>query len=1137
MADIRGEKVTFTRRDIVPLHVLPSAQAEDPLIVDCPPPRRGIGRALGGSLAAALTLVLIAVIAVGGTFVAIEQGAFDRALSDKAETYLAAALGPAYRADVGQARIRFNDRFQLAIEAQDVAMTDARSGRRITKTDRVQLALDPLALLGGQVAVADVEAAGISLDTALVSTGEPLDLGKLRVEAIPAFLESAFSGLDLLAGFVERSKTGAIALSDVEIRVTGGKARALPVLVDRLVLSKQEGGALSLEGDVTVDGAPAAIAVSATREGGRSTALTAALVGANMEPFLLGREGRMKIGIAARADFSFEARRAGEGVPPALDLLIRSTGGDFFAEGIAQEITSAEIRAAYAPERRTLDIHSSALVFGDTRLPFSGTVIDLDRVEPQAGASGFGLDLVVNDASAAPQGSGEHPIPFAAKATGRYLPGTKRLEFDNMMVSTPAGSMIASLGVSFSDLAPEVSFAAQATNLQTAAIKQLWPYWMAPKARKWVFENLFGGTVSNGVIEVFMPRDRPPPGTFRMNADQLKISFDIANARMNIAGDIPPIRDTKAHFDLRGPEVTVDIESGASYFASGQSVSLGGGRFHIPDTHAIPLMADMDLAVSGEARAVAELVTYRPIRVLAKAGFAPEDFTGKVKAEVKATFGIVQKHNPPPPDWQVAMQLDKVGLDKEFAGRHVDQLDGTLEIDPDKAVLEASGRIDEVPMDLRLVQPVEPGKGVKPERVIRATLSAKDRKRLLPGLDTIMDGPVAVELTRLDERRQAVSADLGRTTLSIPWIGWTKGAGIGARAEFELAVNEDGTATIDDFALTGEGFGARGGMTFARDRLTKADFSRVRLAPGDDYGLTIRRNGEAFAISASGKSADIRPVIARMRKGAMASGGGGEGGASPGASVKADFDTVIGFSDEQIRNMKLDVTVRKGGVDRFQLSGLTAKGQPVVGQLAGGEGDTYLQVTSGDAGVVARFAGIYDRMTGGLLNLRLRPGAGNAWNGNIDLRGFRLANEEGLQAMVSTPADPTGRSLNKAVKRDIDVRSERFQRAFARIAYRDGVLALENGILRGEQVGATFQGVVRDAQGNINMTGTFMPAYGLNRLFAELPVIGVLLGNGSDRGLLGITFKLTGAFAKPKLTVNPLSLIAPGVFRQIFEFE
>jgi hypothetical protein len=184
-----------------------------------------------------------------------------------------------------------------------------------------------------------------------------------------------------------------------------------------------------------------------------------------------------------------------------------------------------------------------------------------------------------------------------------------------------------------------------------------------------------------------------------------------------------------------------------------------------------------------------------------------------------------------------------------------------------------------------------------------------------------------------------------------------------------------------------------------------------------------------------------------------------------------------------------------------------------------------------------RFLDVYNRLSGGLANLRLTEIRAGSWSGNLDVRNVQVNNEERLQSIVSTPADAEGRSLNSAVRRDIDVSSARFQRAFARLSLVDGALSVENGIVRGEQIGATFQGVVRDRSGRIDLTGTFMPAYGLNRLFGELPVIGAILGNGRDRGLLGITFKLTGPSAKPNLVINPLSIIAPGVFRQIFEFR
>ena len=49
--------------------------------------------------------------------------------------------------------------------------------------------------------------------------------------------------------------------------------------------------------------------------------------------------------------------------------------------------------------------------------------------------------------------------------------------------------------------------------------------------------------------------------------------------------------------------------------------------------------------------------------------------------------------------------------------------------------------------------------------------------------------------------------------------------------------------------------------------------------------------------------------------------------------------------------------------------------------------------------------------------------------------------------------------------------------------------------------------------------------------------IGLLLGNGRDRGLLGVTFKLEGDADSPDVSINPLSIVAPGIFRSIFEFR
>ena len=52
-----------------------------------------------------------------------------------------------------------------------------------------------------------------------------------------------------------------------------------------------------------------------------------------------------------------------------------------------------------------------------------------------------------------------------------------------------------------------------------------------------------------------------------------------------------------------------------------------------------------------------------------------------------------------------------------------------------------------------------------------------------------------------------------------------------------------------------------------------------------------------------------------------------------------------------------------------------------------------------------------------------------------------------------------------------------------------------------------------------------------------LPLVGAILGNGRDRGLIGVTYRLRGNVKKPELEINPLSVIAPGIFRSIFEYR
>ncbi|WP_434713234.1 DUF3971 domain-containing protein [Rhizobium sp. YTUHZ045] len=1132
MSAIRGEKVTFRKKDIVALDRLPSAQAEDPIIVHCPPPRSPMRRT-AKLTSVFLGLILIILAAIVFT---IEGGMFDKPLSQQAQAALDGVAGPRYRAEVGSTVIRFTSDFRLALEARNVNMIDQKSGQHLSTTGSVRLGLDPLQLFRGRIAVADIEAEDIALDTALLPSGNPVKLDDLRLDAMPAAMETIFAQLDVFDSIVTRGSTNSVRISGIDIKLADTANGPLSLVVDNLVFALGGPSSLQLRGEVALNGEVAELDVLAEKEDGQVSKVTATLKHANLTPFTLKRndQGVIRQGLNTFADLTVSATRARDGVEPALGATIDVDPGLIYADGDPQELSGGQINLAYDFVKQTVEIAKSNLRFGATTLPLNGALIDLDKLDPKAG-KGFGIDLLVSGGTAAPSGSGEEPVAFDVQATGRYMVAGREFLFPNMTVSSPLGALYGALHIRLGDKSPEISFAGQSRELQTTAIKQLWPFWMAPKVRTWVHGNLFGGTVTDASISVFIPFGRLDEAAggkgLKLDTNQIRIGFDIAGARMNVAGDIPPVRDTAAHFDLTGPVATISIKSGMSYFPSGRSVGLGQGTFVIPSAYDKPLMADIDLAVSGAADAIGELLTYKPIRVLQRAGFTPDDFKGHIDANVKAHFGLLSSQNPPPAEWKAAMKLADVDLAKPFSGRTISNVSGMLNGDPKQITLDAKGEIDGIPADIDLTEPVEASSGVQRQRVITATLSDEQRSKVMPGLSDIVRGNLKMVLTRIDDDRQDVQLDLTKSMLDLPWIGWSKGSGIAASAEFEMSGPPENTE-IKSFRLKGDGFGASGSLVVGKTGLISADFDSVRLSSLDDFALSVKRSKGNFDVSVSGDSADARPIIARLKSGSE---GGEDGdGGNTGVSVRAKLKNVVGFNDEKVGNFQAQVSLRGDRLQTLNFSGITDSGEAVVSQMKDGG---VINITSGDAGAVSRFADLYQHIQGGLLNLAIRLSPQGGWDGSLDVRRFSIVNEQRLHSIVSTPVGNEQRSLNEAVKRDIDTSSQRFQRGFARVISRNGMVGIENGVLRGDQIGATFQGVVRDRKGNMDMTGTFMPAYGLNRLFAELPLIGVILGNGSDRGLIGITFKLTGKFDQPNLQINPLSIIAPGVFRQIFEFQ
>jgi hypothetical protein len=102
-------------------------------------------------------------------------------------------------------------------------------------------------------------------------------------------------------------------------------------------------------------------------------------------------------------------------------------------------------------------------------------------------------------------------------------------------------------------------------------------------------------------------------------------------------------------------------------------------------------------------------------------------------------------------------------------------------------------------------------------------------------------------------------------------------------------------------------------------------------------------------------------------------------------------------------------------------------------------------------------------------------------------------------------------------------------------AYSDDHLAVENLLAYGGAIGVTSNGAVDLSRDQLDLQGTIVPAYALNSVIGNIPVIGSLLLGGEGQGLFAANYRVTGSGSDPQVSVNPLSALAPGFLRRLFQ--
>jgi hypothetical protein len=508
---------------------------------------------------------------------------------------------------------------------------------------------------------------------------------------------------------------------------------------------------------------------------------------------------------------------------------------------------------------------------------------------------------------------------------------------------------------------------------------------------------------------------------------------------------------------------------------------------------------------------------------------------GKIDGQVSVTLPLIETVQQQ--DIKVSGKIRLSELKAKPKTAKVELQGGTINIDVSETQAEAKGEliVNGVIAKLAWQHVLNVPEGMQSPVKITATLDNSDRTQLGLDLNHMVQGEVPVEVTLLRQPQGDTAvhlrADLTAAELLLEDVAWTKPSGRACTLDLDVGkARPDGRIDLQNIKIAGDEVAIEGQAILDPDNEMR-DFAFPRFSLGlvSRLDVTGKQNPKTkiWLIKAKGPAHDGKSFIDTLFS------LGKSGGASikplrpaAGADVEAEIETVFGYQQSALKNFKLKMSTRKEKVVALDVTADLEGGKTFKAVVSSAKARTLL-AESNDAGRMFKVIGFYPNAQSGNLRVEVDlDGSGPAEKtGTLVVENFQILGEPVFNELTSS-----GQGAQRIQREVID-----FDRMRIPFSVGHGQFVLSESYLRGPVMGMTLRGKIDYKLGRVNLGGTYIPLQGVNAAICDLPIFGQIVAGANCEGILGITFALQGSNKNPEVIVNPLSLVAPGIFRDIFQ--
>lgn len=649
-----------------------------------------------------------------------------------------------------------------------------------------------------------------------------------------------------------------------------------------------------------------------------------------------------------------------------------------------------------------------------------------------------------------------------------------------------------------------------------------WPLDLADGGRIWIEEHVDEGRIHNAVLDLTISPEALERG--RLDDESMSLSFEMDQGVVRYVSTMSPVTGGKGSAILRGNSFSLELEEGRI-----GDIELTEGSVEIPRLKPKGAPATISGAANASVQDVVALLDEEPLGFPSQFGIDAQNLGGQGAIR----FEIVRPMRSLAPIERVGFDVegdfDDVSAPTGIGDIRLSDAAVNIKADPYGLTARGAGRLGPVEAEIRWRELFGEPEGADSTRfAVEAVMDQADFDALGLPVRQYLSGPVLVSAhtkgAGLDIKRGEATANLGAATLTAPDGFWRKSAGEAAEANIVFSRDETGLAFSEIRFQARETIAAGSARFGPQGRLFEASFPQVVIPEFADLSASVTRQDDRFAAELDGAYLDARWLVDNATKARP-----GEGG------PPFSFDAAANIGQVRVSDVltltDFDLTASHTGeaLSALSLSAEAGEDPAAFDLWTLEDGSRRLTASADNAGLL--FSALFgvDQVRGGAFALEgASPAAKAPWEMDVRVDDFTvvrapiLARLLGLASLQGLADVLGGTGLD-------------FTSLTAPVTYEQGVLTLEQARAAGPALGVTMDGDIDLRNDQLALNGVLVPSYGLNTSLGALPIIGDLLTSREGEGLIALTYSVDGPFDETQIAVNPLSALAPGIFRRIFE--